>query len=317
MSATELREKVIKTVRHYQQQTLFGLRGVMNFALPVKASRPVFVVGCSRAGTTLVYKTLSQSLEIGTLNRETHDLWASLHDLQSRGWDSHRLSKQDALSGDEKFITGYFYSRTGMSRFVDKNNQNGLCVSYLNALYPDALFVYVKRNPGDNIHSLIEGWKRDDEYGTWSEQLPAEVSIDQGHYRRWCFFLFPGWRDYLNGSIERVCAEQYRSMNQAIIDDAQGLSAGRFMEVKYEQILEDPIASFDRLYRFCGLNFTAAVREHAETVLRRPYNAFSEIKKNKWVDSGNAARIKPVLGHTESVAQQMGYERSDYMDAPE
>jgi hypothetical protein len=38
-------------------------------------------------------------------------------------------------------------------------SQNGLCVSYLCSLFPDADFVYVKRNPGDNINSLIEEWK--------------------------------------------------------------------------------------------------------------------------------------------------------------
>ena len=118
------------------------------------------MVGCSRAGTTLVYKTLSESREIGSLQRETHDYWTDLHPLADKHWDTHALDASDASPADRDTVSRYFYSWTGQHRWVDKNNQNGLCVPYLQALFPDAVFVFVKRSPGDNLNSLIEGWRK-------------------------------------------------------------------------------------------------------------------------------------------------------------
>ena len=69
-------QKVDKTLRYHGKQAAIGLRGGWWDIRHLKVERPIFVVGCSRAGTTLVYKTLSESREIGTLQRETHDFWA-------------------------------------------------------------------------------------------------------------------------------------------------------------------------------------------------------------------------------------------------
>src|SRR5205823_4469208 len=154
--------------------------------------------------------------ELGTLQRETHDFWASLHPLADRDWRTHALTAKDALPRDRDIVSRYFFANTGRRRIVDKNNQNGLCVPYLFALFPDAHFVYVKRSHGDNIHSLNEGWGKAKEFATWSQDLPASVAIEDGRYRRWCFFLAEGWRDYTQASIEDVCAFQYRAINRAI-----------------------------------------------------------------------------------------------------
>ena len=215
---SDLLEKVGKTLQYgVRRATQMARSGWWSLARH-QLQRPIFVVGCSRAGTTVVYKTLSESREIGSLQRETHDFWIALHPLAEKGWSTHGLTAADARPGDRDVVSRYFYSQTGRLRIVDKNNQNGLCVPYLHALFPDAHFVYVKRSPGDNIHSLIEGWGKADEFATWSNDLPADVHIDGGRYRRWCFFLFDGWRDYLDRPIEDVCAAQYAGMNRAILD---------------------------------------------------------------------------------------------------
>ncbi len=118
-----------------------------------------------------MYKTLSESHFIGSLQKETHDFWAALHPPLQRNWESHEIPEENACDKDRMYISWYFYSQTGKKRIVDKNNQNGLSVPYLYRLFPDAHFVYIKRNPGDNINSLIQGWNKDDEFATWSNNL--------------------------------------------------------------------------------------------------------------------------------------------------
>lgn len=271
------------------------------------ASRPIFIIGCSRAGTTLVYKTFSESRELGSLQRETHDFWVDLHPLSKKNWDTHALGAADASAADCNAVTRYFYAHTGKSRFVDKNNQNGLCVPYLHALFPDAHFVYVKRSPGDNINSLIEGWSKPVEFATWSDTLPETVAIDGGQYTRWCFFLAEGWRDYLHAPIEDVCAFQYEAINRAILDARNTVPPAQWTDIVYEDLVRDPVGGFRRAFEDCGLKYTPAVEQHCAQVLSKPYNAFSEIRLDKWKDGRNRERIERVMGRVAAVAEEMGY----------
>jgi hypothetical protein len=307
MSLSEFAEKVVKTLAFHARQMRRGLRRMRWKLAPQPAVRPIIVVGCSRAGTTLVYKTLSESREIGSLQRETHDYWTGLHPLADKNWDTHALDTVDVGADDRDEISRYFYSWTGHHRWVDKNNQNGLCVSYLRVLFPDAVFVFIKRSPGDNLNSLIEGWRKPDEFATWSDDLPATVAVENGQLHQWCFFLADGWRKYVNASVEDVAAFQYAAINQAILDAKTSVPDGQWVEVFYEDFLRDPVATFRRVFEGCGLNFDPRLQAHCAGVLDIPYNAFSEIRLDKWKDGRNREKIERVLPQVEGVAKRMGY----------
>jgi hypothetical protein len=299
--------KVGKTLAWHARRLQRGARSVRWSLSRPPAQRPVIVVGCSRAGTTLVYKTLSESRALGTLQRETHDYWTALHPPSDKHWDTHALDANDASPTDRDTVSRYFYSWTGRHRWVDKNNQNGLCVLYLQALFPDAVFVYVKRSPGDNLNSLIEGWRKPDEFATWSNDLPAQVAVENGTLTQWCFFLADGWRDYLQAPVEDVAAFQYTAINQAILDAKAQLPAGQWVEVFYEDFLRDPVATFRQVFEGCGLDFDASLQAHCADVLDIPYNAFSEIRLDKWKDGRNREKIERVLPQVADVAARMGY----------
>jgi hypothetical protein len=304
---TEILIKLDKTLRYRAHQLQVCMRGFWwDMARPMPR-RPIFIIGCSRAGTTLVYKTFSESRELGTLHKETHEYWSDLHPLERRNWSSHTLGAEDASDRDRRSVARYFYSRTGKRRFVDKNNQNGLCVPYLHSLFPDACFVYVKRNPGDNINSLMEGWRRPDEYAAWSHDLPESINIDEGSINRWCFFLPEGWRQYINSSLEEVCAYQYMAMNEAILESRSTIPGDQWVDIKYEDLLMDPIASFRAAFQKCCIAFTPEIKRHCSSVLNTPYNAFSEIRLDKWRQGRNRERLETVLPLLERLAGRMGY----------
>ena len=299
--------KVGKTLRHHCKEMQRRRRSAYWKLKRPRAVRPIIVVGCSRAGTTLVYKTLSESHEIGSLQRETHDFWVDLHPLQDKNWATHGLGAADASDADRDDVARYFYAHTGRHRWVDKNNQNGLCVPYLQTLFPDAAFVYVKRGPGDNLNSLIEGWGKPEEFATWSQALPETVAVEEGRYTQWCFFLAEGWRDYLRAPIEEVAAFQYEAINRAILDAKQAVPAGQWVEVFYEDFLRDPVRTFRRIFEACGLTFDHRLEKHCSEVLGNPYNAFSEIRLDKWKEGRNRAKIERMLSKVAGVAAEMGY----------
>ena len=299
--------KVDKTLRYYLDKAILTARaGWWDLSKPI-ARNPVFILGCSRAGTTLVYKTFSESKQLGSLQKETHDLWSSLHPLEEKNWSSHELTSEDASDDDRNFISRFFYSHTGTLNFVDKNNQNGLCLPYLLALFPEARFVYIKRSPGDNINSLIEGWRKANEFATWSEKLPQQVKVENGEFTRWCFFIARDWQNYVNSSIEQVCAYQYRTMNEAIIKGRELVPESQWTEIQYEDLLIDPVKGFNKAFTSLGLEFDNHLEQHCKTVLSRPYNAFSEIRLDKWKTGRNAEKISLVLNSVKEIAGKMGY----------
>ncbi len=307
MNLSEFLDKVKKTLAWHAKRAVRTARGLAWSVSRRPAARPIVVVGCSRAGTTLVYKTLSESNEIGSLQRETHDWWSALHPPSDKNWDTHALDAADAGPTDRDTASRYFYAWTGKRRWVDKNNQNGLCVPYLHALFPDAVFVFIKRSPGDNLNSLIEGWRKPDEFATWSRALPAKVAVENGTLDQWCFFLADGWRDYLGAPVEDVAAFQYEAINRAILDAKPGIPAAQWVEVFYEDFLRDPVATFRTVFEGCGLAFDARLQAHCAEVLDIPYNAFSEIRLDKWKDGRNRDRIERVLPRVAEVAARMGY----------
>ena len=300
-------EKLYKTLKYYDAITRSNIRAVRFNISPVSITQPIFVVGCSRAGTTLVYKTFSESKELGSLQKETHDFWADLHPPEERSWSGHEIPATAACDFDRAEASRLFYSGTGRRRIVDKNNQNGLSIPYLYALFPDAHFVFIKRNPGDNIDSLINGWGKAEEFGTWSSALPAEVNIDNGAYKSWCFFLAEGWRDYCRSSIEQVCAFQYESINRSILDAREGIPGGQWHEVSYEALLVSPVNEFRRLFESCGLQFDTHLERHCADVLDNPYNTFSAIGVDKWKEGKNSAKVDRVLATLSSMTANLGY----------
>jgi hypothetical protein len=303
----DLNLKVRKTLRFHGEHALVTARRAWWGVAQRTLKKPIFVVGCSRAGTTLVYKTFSESRQLGSLNRETHDFWIELHPLEEKNWRSHALDASDAGQRDRDAVSRHFYAHLGARRIVDKNNQNGLCVGYLHALFPDAHFVYIKRSAGDNIHSLIEGWGRAEEFATWSQNLPLEVAVEGGRYRRWCFFLFDGWQRYAKAPIEEVCAAQYVAMNRAIMDASRAVPRSQWTEIQYEDLVRDPVEGFRLAFESCGLDFTPELKKHCAQVLSTPYNAFSQIRLDKWLNQGNRERIERILPSVVPVVRDMGY----------
>jgi len=107
---SEFLNKVSKTLACHARRLQRGLRAARWTLTRPPAQRPIIVVGCSRAGTTLVYKTLSESREIGSLQRETHDDWTALHPLADKHWDTHALDAHDTSPTDRAAVSRYFYS---------------------------------------------------------------------------------------------------------------------------------------------------------------------------------------------------------------
>jgi hypothetical protein len=111
----------------------------------------------------------------------------------------------------------------------------------------------------------------------------------------------------VDAPVEVVAAFQYNAINRAILDAKDDVPGDQWVEVFYEDFLRDPVATFRQVFEGSGLGFDARLQAHCAEVLDIPYNAFSEIRLDKWKDGRNRDKIECVLPQVDDVAARMGY----------
>ncbi|HEX2241438.1 MAG TPA: sulfotransferase, partial [Actinomycetota bacterium] len=130
------------------------------FALGGRLERPIFIVGAPRSGSSLLHSVLVASRQIGHWSGEAHEVWEADHHPAFRQWSSNVLEATDATPEAVARIRRQFFLATGpRKRFLEKTPRNSLRIPFIETIFPDALFIHLKRDGRDNVNSLINAWR--------------------------------------------------------------------------------------------------------------------------------------------------------------
>lgn len=247
-------------------------------------SSPVFIVGHARSGTSMTVRLLRKYLQIafGTESQFIVRFYQQLHrygnlkddrnlqrlvdDILKERWFQrcyHRLEfqtdsksilaevKDRTYRGVLEAVFGQLCQHLGMNRWGDKTPEYLLDLPVLLKLFPDAKFIHVVRDGRDVALSAFQ-----QPFGENNVVMAAK-----------------DWRD----TMERVnhCASE--------------LPAHRFLEIKYEQLLQQPVMVFGKLIEFLEIDDPQG--EIIEFIER---NVGQDIKQNnyeKWRTNWNRSRI--------------------------
>lgn len=262
---------------------------------------PVFVVGCSRSGTTITFETLAASGAFLSFGYEIPQFWNGLHGPRTNGWQSEAAGADDARPAHRDAALRFFYQRLGAGQVLDKTCINTLRIPYLQRLFPQAKFVFIHRDGRDNVSSMMDGWRHgriDGGFGLekFFGRSPEPVAINGGEFHEWHFFLPPGWREYNRASLEEVCAFQWSSANRLALEARSGIPHSQWIELRYEDLFERPVEMFRDLFERLGLSFDAAMRARCANL--QPTSIVKGApKKEKWKEHNREAieRILPVI----------------------
>jgi hypothetical protein len=220
--------------------------------------RPIFVVGCGRSGTTLLYQMLATHPDVGWISnyaerwpklfslnalsplyRGAHDRgrWRRVLPQPSEGgkvWDMIAGAGRpidggpltasfatEAVRGRAHALLQRQLDLQRRSRFLNKNTQNTCRVGYLDALFPDCVIVHVIRNPNAVVESLLRV--------DWWPTLPV-WPFDGTTPRSW---VRSGGRE------EVMAATLWRRETELAIHDGNALGRHRYIEVRYEDLVRD------------------------------------------------------------------------------
>jgi hypothetical protein len=301
VKAFRLRRAVWRVRRNVPRALAQPLSAVLPPAPP--PDRPIFVIGCPRSGTSVLLQTFLRSSEVRSVQAEGHILWDPFH---PKPRDSDVLTARDASERERKYIHLAIRLFVRGRRFVDKTPENCLRIPYVDALFPDATFVFLRRRAADNVNSLMEGWKARPRFVTHRLPEPLE-GIGLPDPQAWSFVLLRGWRDLRSASLEEICARQYVACNEAVLEASEGMDPSRWLDVSYERFVAAPVDETRRLFARVGVAFTPEAERFAATLDRRPSaTALTPPKPEKWREQNLEAieRILPLVTETE---RRLGY----------
>lgn len=269
-----------------------------------RLDRPVFVIGAPRSGTSLLFAILRSSSKLAHWPGEAHEVWEAYYHPALRGWDSNLLRASDLNNKAAGYINQQFFMIAGSRRrFIDKTPRNALRFGFLEALFPDARYVYLRRDGRDNVNSLINAW-RTPRYRTY--RLPEPHSIPTVDPAWWKFVLYPGWRNDAAGPLEVVCANQWVICNDHALAAAREIDEERWIEIRYEDLVDRPVEEIRRVMEALELPYEDGVRRRAEAATTTPINVVTPPEQGKWRRE-NPDEIEFILPVIEPTMKQMGY----------
>lgn len=217
---------------------LAALVGLVFPALHRAVKQPVFIVGCSRSGTTLFAEIFGERPDACNV-MDASQVW----DLRyyDKSADDHR-DENDANFWETSRIRSSLAIRllfSGRKRLINKNNQNSLRLRYLKSAFPDAFIIHVVRDARPVVLSNMS-------------------RVEKDRYRRgFPFGRFPkpvAWRAYMDKPVVEQFAHQWSDITAEIRKDGPAMfGPDQYAEVKFEEFCADPAGTIRRLDRFCGL----------------------------------------------------------------
>jgi hypothetical protein len=260
--------------------------------------RPIFVIGCNRSGTTLLFNNLSAHPLTWSLYIEGQDVFSRHFPLQAdRG-------EQVAAEADRTVATAirdelysrahnkeYFQDRPLLRhiprkmlqrplgalykgrqiRLVEKTPANCLRIPLLHQIFPDARYLFLVRRGQDVVSSLMEGWKN------WSR------TGDDWHYTKWHYLAPAGWQDYRDRPLQEICAFQWIQSTVEAWDALNRLAGENFLLLRHEELMSNPREEYRKVLAFCDLPASAHLDRLLGKIQARVFTTGgSKPRPDKW-----------------------------------
>ncbi len=233
--------------------------------------RPIFIIGCGRSGTTILGNTLAVHPSVTYLNEYRH-LWANAYPAIDV-WSSRARERGGRIDLAESACTqkrnrrlrASFYCETlvtGRPRLVEKLPTNNFRLPFVDAIFPDALFVHLLRSGLEVARSIEKMGQQDLWYGHNDYKWKA-LEAYAGRSER--------YRDLpaLCDTPRRRGLLEWRMSVETAVEFFNALPAERHISLTYEELLDRPVEIIRRIEEFTGLAPSKTVHSFAEANLQR------------------------------------------------
>ncbi|MBS3651676.1 sulfotransferase [Pseudaminobacter sp. 19-2017] len=282
-----------------------------------KLKPPIFLIGNYRSGTTITQKLIGLHPSIVTWY-EPRTLW--LYADPARRHDE--FGERDATEKVVRYIRKRFLSfqsANGGQQIMENTPSNVLRVPYVHKIFPEAIFLYITRNPFSFISSMEIKWQRTKTLRGLKRTLQATPVTQLHHYagnfikqllvkrvlrRNYIPIYGPRYiginEDLKKLGTLRVIARQWARGNRSAREDLARLGEGRVLTIRYEDLMQDPEPVLRRIYDHCGL-------ECSDQIVRAAKQMVDPTRQEKWLRL-DPEKLKAILPEIQEEMRFYGYE---------
>lgn len=245
---------------------------------------PIILIGNYRSGTSIVQQLIGLHPDIATWY-EPRTLW--LYPDPGRRHDE--FDERDATPKVVGYIRSRFLKwqkRHDGRRIMEKTPANILKVPYVHAIFPEATYLHITRNPFSFISSVEFKWQRTKTLRGIRRSLAATPVTQLPYYARqmaedlirkkvlkqkYISMYGPRYRgieeDLKSQGKLRVIARQWALCNRKAREDLQRLGRGRILSFRYEDLVANPNSLVSEIYDHCGLACSDEIRRRAREMV--------------------------------------------------
>lgn len=256
-------------------------------AIAPQGIAPVFIIAAPRSGSTLLFETLASTPQWWTVGGEAHWLVEGYEQFApgTDGLEDNRLDASHANPELAADMAARLRARlrnpqgeplpadAGPVRVLEKTPKNALRVPFFASLFPQAKFVFLWRDPWENISSIIDAW----ESGGW-----VTYSNMPGWDGDWSLLLPPGWRQLRGRPLADVATFQWNTTNTIALDDLSALPPERWMAVNYTDLTRQPDQVVRRICDFAGIAIDSALQARLSAPLPPSRHTLTKPHPEKW-----------------------------------
>lgn len=278
---------------------------------------PLILVGAPRSGTKMLREMLKLHPSIDGPLYELERVWC----YGNKDKIGKRLEPSNLTPDIKKYIRNHFYKMSRCNngkRIIDKNVSNILRVEYVNAIFPDSPIIHIVRDGRDAACSARARWRSpaDFKYIFKYKAFPIKevpyfvvrqlkfyldkVLNRRNHVKWWGPRFEDSEELFEKYSLIELCGIQWKRCVEAVLKSSSELKLERFIQVKYEDVISDPVKEFNKIFHFLALSSN----EQLDNKIKQ-YTKPGSI--GRWKKELSQDEIEPLMGQIKKSLELLGY----------
>ena len=231
---------------------------------------PIIIVGAPRSGTKMLRELLKVHPMVKGSLYEKERIWC----YGNREKTGKAIEINELSPRIKKYIRGHFkkeLEKNPGKRIVDKNVRNSLRIEFVRGVFPESPVIHIVRDGRDAACSIRKRWKApfDLKYILENKAFPLNeipfflqrqlvflwqrIVSHEGRVKWWGPKFDDSEELVSRHSLIEICGIQWKRCTEAALAGLEKLQPGTFMQVKYEDVVSEPVQMMEEVRKFLDL----------------------------------------------------------------
>lgn len=247
-------------------------------------AEPTIMLSAPRSGSTVIFEQMSGIEHFWTIGGESHAIFQAFPHLRSENAQLDSMVLDERHADPEtcdmfrrcflyflKDLQGVPYlslpvkDRPAKVTLLEKTPRNALNIAFLLKVFPDAKFIYLRRDARQTISSLIEAWT----IGLKTGRFVTFTDLPNWPLPAWCFLLPRGWQALMGKPLADIAAFQWTESNRAIIEGLAKIPIDRWSSINYSDFVTNTRMTQEQMAQDIGFDLGDSELFNGELPLSR------------------------------------------------